>query len=112
MTGKAIVTVDDKKIDLVPLVGTLKELDPSAAGQWRSADSLPYVAVGEIAYTHGFGKYRRGIVTKVGRSRITVAFTTATTVAEATRRGHEITVYATPRDGRLVRVFRPAGEAR
>lgn len=108
MTGKALVTVGDRQIDLVPLVGTLKDLHPNVAAQWVQADSLPFVKVGEVAYTYGFGEDRRGIVTKVGRSRITVAFTTPSTVNEAARRGHGITVYATPREARLVYVNRPA----
>lgn len=43
------------------------------------------LTIGQIVYAYGMGKFRRGVVTKIGRTRAVVAFTTRGTVDDAAR---------------------------
>ncbi|WP_050764942.1 hypothetical protein [Salinispora tropica] len=42
----------------------------------KSPGSVKDVAVGQVAYVHSMGAYRRGVITRVGRKLVTVTFTT------------------------------------
>lgn len=103
---RAMVTAGDRQIDLVPLIGLLDDLAPIAKLQWVPGADRDDIKVGETAYTLGFNKLRRGVVTKVGPKRITVAFTTPGTVANAAAGGFDVTVYSSATPGMYVRVFR------
>jgi hypothetical protein len=105
--NRAIVTVDGKEIDLVPLAGSIEDLTDQERAHIWPADRAANLHLGEIAYTRGFGQFRRGVITKIGRTRITVAFTTPGTVAEATRKGWAIAIYSPSRDSCTVYVSRP-----
>lgn len=105
--GKAVVTVAGREIDLVPLVGILDDLDTDARAQWVPAAGRTDLMLGELAYVPGFGQSRRGVIVNVGKSRITVAFTTPGSVATAVRNGWAVPVYKSPKDSRQVHVNRP-----
>lgn len=107
---RATVNVGGKNIDLVPLVGKLDDLNTAERVNWVSAVGRTDVEVGEIAYTHGFGNSRRGIVSKVGRL-VTVLFTTPSTVETAARAGVGVGVYGSPHHRAHILVHRPAGGA-
>jgi hypothetical protein len=105
--GTAIVHVDGKDIDLVPLVGIIDDLTPDERRLIWPADRAEKLELGEVAYTLGFGQWRRGVITKIGRKRVTVAFTTPSTVTEAMRKGWAISIYSPPHDAGVVYVSRP-----
>jgi hypothetical protein len=66
-------------VDLVALIGT------GTPEGWVHPESLFELAVGQIAYVGAMGSMRRGVVTKIGRTKVTVSFTTQGSVDEAIR---------------------------
>jgi hypothetical protein len=57
------------QVDLVALIGT------GAPADWRTP-VMEELAVGQIAYVAAMGEMRRGVITKLGRTKVYVTFTT------------------------------------
>lgn len=55
-------------------LGRLVSSNPPS--DWASPGGVKDVAVGQVAYVYSMGKFRRGVVTRVGKKLITVTFTT------------------------------------
>lgn len=56
-------------VDLVALIGT------TAPADWRTP-VMEELAVGQVAYVAAMGEMRRGVITKLGRTKVHVTFTT------------------------------------
>lgn len=69
-------------------------LDQSSDNVYEPATTAD-LQVGDVAYTWGFGAFRRGVVVKVGKTRVTIAHTTPSSVR----------TYASPRPLSEVRVI-------
>ena len=63
-------------VDLAALISV------DVPADWRTPDSLHELAVGQVAYVPAMGHMRRGVVSKIGRTKATVTFTTQGTVDE------------------------------
>lgn len=78
-----------KLIDAIPL-GSQPE-------SWVHPESVNDLQVGQIVHVWAMGaRLRRGVVTKLGRTKVTVAFTTRGAVDEAVRYGTTVRVANTP----------------
>jgi hypothetical protein len=50
---------------------------------WAKPESVKELAVGQVAFVYSYGDWRRGVVTKIGRTKATVTFVTRTGVDNA-----------------------------
>jgi hypothetical protein len=69
---------DGTTADLVALVGI------GAPSDWRNP-VIGELAVGQVAYVAAMGSMRRGVIVKIGRTKVHVAFTTQGALDEADR---------------------------
>jgi hypothetical protein len=70
------IDTDEADAAILPrLVELVRALPSKQAPPAWSATVAP--AVGDVVYVRAMGKYRRGLVTKLGRTRVEVAYTTA-----------------------------------
>lgn len=87
--------VNGETFDLIRLI---EAIDLGARpDNWVHAESVNELKIGQIVHVWAMGaKLRRGVVTKLGRTKVTVVFTTQGAVDEATRYGTTIRVANTP----------------
>jgi hypothetical protein len=106
------ITVEGTDHDLIALVGTFHQMSEAQQGEWIAPAAAGDVKLGEIAYVHSYGDMRRGVVTKIGRTKITVTFTTAGARDNAMRYAEEgLKVTAKAEQLVHVRVHRPTTPA-
>lgn len=77
--------VGDTTANLINLIGTLAQLDDAERARWTAPADIKAVKAGDTAYVYSHGDMRRGVVTKIGRTRISVAYTTAGALNESRR---------------------------
>lgn len=87
--------VNGETFDLIRLI---EAIDLGARPEsWVHPESVNDLQVGQIVHVWAMGaKLRRGVVTKLGRTKVTVVFTTQGAVDEAARYGTTIRVANTP----------------
>ena len=87
--------VNGETFDLIRLI---EAIDLGARpDSWVHPEAVSDLQVGQIVHVWAMGaKLRRGVVTKLGRTKVTVVFTTQGAVDEATRYGTTIRVANTP----------------
>lgn len=68
-------------VDLVDLIGTYSELSATERDAWDYVTDIKTAKVGQVAYVPSRGDDRRGVITKVGRTNVTVAYTTKSAYA-------------------------------
>lgn len=86
------------KVDLVALI------DVDAPADWITPDGLGDLHVGQVAYVSAMGRMRRGVVSKIGRTKVTVTFTTQGSVDEVSTLGRKVRLQSTAADASSVRV--------
>ena len=84
--------VGGETFDLVALVDACYRIPD----EWWTPESVSELRVGQIVYVDAMGRLRRGVVTKLGRTRVTVAFTTAGSVNEVSGLHRTVRVADTP----------------
>lgn len=75
--------------DLIALIGT------ATTEGLTSVSDPAELAVGDIAYVHAMGDLRRGVVTKLTKTKIHVTFTTRASADEAVRYNHAVRIQTT-----------------
>lgn len=100
-TGQRLIT-DDIAHRIANVVST------NATGT-RHAIDMDDVKVGHTVLVPGYGDWRRGVVLKIGRTNVTVGFTTRAALDGAKKHDHgfKITVSSAPVSG--IRVY-PGGQ--
>ena len=90
--------VGDGLVDLVALI------DMDEPSDWVRPTSVDEVAVGQVAYVYAMGRQRRGVVVKITKTKIHVAFTTQGALDDALRHGQTIRVQTTAANPDLTRI--------
>ena len=73
--------IGGREFDIISLI------DNGRPDGWITPGSVNELEVGQIAYVHALGNWRRGVVAKLGRTKAVVVFTTQGALDDAIRHG-------------------------
>jgi hypothetical protein len=90
--------VNGREFDLIALIST------DVPDGWISPESVTELKLGQIAYVHALGGFRRGVVAKIGRTKVTVVFTTKGAVDDSRRAEDYHRARSTERAGEPIRI--------
>src|SRR6266496_4231323 len=92
--GYATVRINDNlSVDLVSVARNWDHLADADKTVYVQPESLAELTVGQLAWMYSMGTYRFGVIVKVAKTRVTVAYTTATSVQDSWKYGSDVRIF-------------------